>query len=79
MGDHLKDVMLRAAADMRALRRENEVMRAKLDGFDLAVQLLYATPPQKHGIGMSEDMAWRLEREAEQIAINESNRQATGE
>lgn len=66
MNERLKNVMLQAAGQMRALRRENEILRAKVETFHLCASMALARP-QDHGglMGAEEDFAWRLEREAE--------------
>lgn len=55
-------VLAQAREEIRTLRKENEIMRARWEGVDIAMQLLYATPPNKAGIGMGEDIAWRIDQ-----------------
>jgi hypothetical protein len=54
--------MSQASADIKQLRRENEIMRARWEGVDIAMQLLYATPPTPKSIGISEDIAWKIDK-----------------
>lgn len=50
-----------AARELRSLRRANELMAARLDTFDKCI-LLLQTIPVYQGQGMSEDLAWKIER-----------------
>jgi len=54
-----------AATEIRFLRRSNELMAARLRGFDDALQLLNATPPTERGECAAIDAAYHAEREAE--------------
>jgi len=53
------------------LRRENEILRAKVEVMDLFACVLHTTPA-RHSQGMSEDVAWALERKLAEIAREES-------
>lgn len=49
-----------AIDEIARLRRENEILRAKVDTFELAGRLLSAQVPY-FAVTMGEDIAWRLE------------------
>lgn len=59
-----KHLLLQAAAEIRQLRRVNEILQAKVDTMDLFAMVL-VTQPTRQSIGMGEDIAWKLEREHE--------------
>lgn len=42
------------------LRRDNELMAAKLEGIEMAFALVKAKPPEPRGVGMEEDSVWAL-------------------
>jgi hypothetical protein len=58
----VKNVLAQAREEIRTLRKENEIMRARWEGVDIAMQLLYATPPTKGGVAMGEDIAWKIDQ-----------------
>lgn len=47
--------------EINCLRRQNEVMRAKLEMFD-SMMLLFTTEPYRKGQGMSPDLVAGIER-----------------
>lgn len=53
-------LMLQGAEEIRHLRRTNEILSAKVDLF---AQVLN-TQPATRGVGMTEDIAWKLEKRA---------------
>ena len=60
--DHIVIRHLRGAADeIRKLRHENEVLRAKDEAFQLAGRLLDASLKQP-GMTLSVDIVWEIER-----------------
>jgi hypothetical protein len=63
-----------AATEIRSLRRSNELMRARLQGIDDALQLMNATPPTRHGEGAAPDIAWALDRHVEQLEEQDAER-----
>lgn len=65
MDKELINLLEDAEREIRSLRRQNELMKARLDGFDSALQLLHAYPPAQGEHGMCEDIAWKLNRAAE--------------
>lgn len=62
MDRELENLLLQSKHEITNLRKENEVMRARLEGIDIAMQLLYAAPPTKGGVGMGEDLAWKIDK-----------------
>lgn len=67
--DKLDEVYLlnSAAIEIKSLRRQNEILQAKVSVMDLFAAALHAQPnygPQ----GMSVDVAWQLEQRAEKIS-----------
>lgn len=54
--------MLREAAnEIKTLRRQNELMSARLDVFDSMMAVLH-TPIAKKSQGMSPDLVWQIEK-----------------
>lgn len=69
MDTHL---LRQAAHEIRQLRRTNEVLQAKVDTMDTLAAFLFATPPSR-GVGMSEDIAWQLDRLVEKLNAKEGS------
>lgn len=61
MTPELKGLLQDAAHEIRALRRERDLLQAKVDGFELAGAMLFARP-QEPNRGESIDVAWQLDR-----------------
>lgn len=78
MKQHELRRLLEAAGDeIRTLRRSNEVMSGQLDIvfiFDRAIRASFTTPSQ----GYAEDVAWKLDKAAMEIAT-ESDKNPKGE
>lgn len=55
--------------EIKQLRKENDIMRARLDMFDSVMMLLHSTPAHK-SVGMAEDVTWKIEKF---LAENENN------
>jgi hypothetical protein len=53
-------LLLKAAEEIKTIRRQNELMAARLDVFDKMILLLH-TPPNYPGHGMGEDIAWQID------------------
>lgn len=62
MTPDVRNTLAQAREEIRTLRRENDIMRARWEGVDIAMQLLYATPPQSKGVTMGEDIAWKIDQ-----------------
>lgn len=61
--------MKEAAAEIRSLRRQIELKDARLDMFDQMMVLLHSEPARRTGMGMSPDIAWELDRMAENAIV----------
>ena len=61
-----KRLLESAAFEIRDLRRQRDLLQAKVDGFELAGAFLFAKV-RESSQGMSEDIAWACEKEAQRI------------
>lgn len=68
----LERLLKKASEDIRFLRQQNMLMRAKLDGLEMAMTLVRATAPDR---GYSEastiDVAWEIDRAVEALNSGE--------
>lgn len=62
--DEDKRTMQQAAEEIRQLRRENEILGAKVEVMEL-FGLVFRTQPNYGNRGMSEDVVWKIERAIE--------------
>lgn len=62
----MEDLLLTAAAEIRELRRRNELLAAKVDVMDLFRCVLF-TQPSLTSYGESEDIAWKLDQKVEEL------------
>jgi hypothetical protein len=67
VNDEIKSTLESAAFEIRDLRRQRDLLQAKVDGFELAGALLFARV-QEPSRGMSEDIAWKCEKMAQRLA-----------
>lgn len=51
-----------AREELSRLRRSNEVLAAKVSGFEMAHRLFAAWPSTGETVGMGEDVVWRIEK-----------------
>lgn len=51
-----------AAMEIRTLRNQNQLMRARLDMFDTLMTVLHTEPARGAGVGMSPDVVWEIEK-----------------
>jgi hypothetical protein len=65
MAPELKNLLQSAAHEIRDLRRQRDLLQAKVDGFEMASQFLNAQIRQTSQ-GMSIDVAWELDRACEE-------------
>lgn len=59
----MRNVLAQASAEIKTLRRANEILQAKVDTMDLLAAMVFSVPPQQRSVGMGEDVAWRLDQE----------------
>lgn len=57
-----------AALEIKSLRKQNELMAARLDVFDKMILLLH-TPPNYQSHGMSEDLVWKIEKHIQETDV----------
>lgn len=57
-----KELLQRAASEIKSLRREREIMKAKLDMFDAIMSALHGKPAYQSEGAMSPDIVWEIER-----------------
>lgn len=62
----MKHLLLEAREEITRLRRENEVLRAKVETMELFAQTL-RTQPYYEPMGMAEDVVFKLSREVQKI------------
>jgi len=55
-----------AANTIRNMRRENEILRAKVDTMNIFATMLGAIVPRQ-SVGMEEDISYKLDKRAEEI------------
>jgi len=58
-----------ASFEIKRLRKENEVMGARLDMFDSIMALLHTDIARKQ-VGMTEDLVWKIEKHLEKYKAN---------
>lgn len=56
-----KNLLTNAREEILQLRRQNEILSAKVEMVDLFACVLH-TKPAEHSQGMAEDVAWRLQQ-----------------
>jgi hypothetical protein len=56
-----QELLQRAAAEITSLRRQNEIMSARLSTFD-SMMVLFNTEPRYPSQGMSEDVVWQINK-----------------
>lgn len=60
------ELLKSATLEIKGLRSQNQIMKARLDMFDDCVALLSARV-ERSGIGMAPDLVWEIERHIETI------------
>lgn len=68
------EMMKRASAEIKALRRRIEALEPKADAYDNIAAVLRLLP--RPSVGMSEDLAWRLDRRVEELMAAKLNKGA---
>jgi hypothetical protein len=62
----MKHLLNNAMYEIRDLRRRNEILSAKVEVMDLFA-LVLNTSPARQSIGMSEDVAWALQKKIDEL------------
>ncbi|MDB5522804.1 MAG: hypothetical protein JWM58_567 [Rhizobium sp.] len=62
----MKELLEKASAEIRMLRRQNELLAARVEVMDLFACVLH-TRPAGVSMGASEDIAWALDRAAAEV------------
>jgi hypothetical protein len=62
----MKHVLAGAIEEIRSLRRQNEILRAKVEVMDLFALTLNTTPNYR-STGMAPDIAWELQHEIDKL------------
>lgn len=62
----MKQLLEQARQEIIALRRQNEILSAKVEMVDLFACVLH-TQPARHSVSMGEDIAWKIERALEEM------------
>lgn len=57
-----KELLERALAEIKGLRRQNEIMRARLDMFDNVMSALHGSPAREQNGLMHPDIAYEIEK-----------------
>lgn len=72
MKEQFVDLLQRSSNEIKSLRKENQLMRTRLDMFDSCMMLLTAHVRQEGG-GMSPDLVWEIDKyiEAQSKQINQ--------
>ena len=68
----MKDLLNDARNETLSLRRENEILRAKVDTMELLAGFLHAQLPVRN-IGMTQDVAWMLQKEIDKLNAKEAS------
>lgn len=59
------ELLQEASNEIKSLRKQNELMGARLDMFD-SMMLIFRTQPNYGSQGMSEDLVWKIDKHLEQ-------------
>ena len=70
-----KELLQLASSEIKSLRRQNEIMSARLDMFDNMMCILYATPGRENGKGMMHpDVVFEIEKVLSEDKDKEDNK-----
>lgn len=72
MTEETKDILLRAVDEITSLRRQNELMNAKLEMFDSLMLVLNTQPAYPRTQGMSPDIVWEMRKLASKETTTKS-------
>lgn len=62
----MKDLLISARAEILELRRQNEILAAKVETMELFATV-FRTQPNYNSQGMSVDVAWQLSKEIQTL------------
>lgn len=62
-----KELLERALSEIQQLRRQNELMNARLQMFDAVMSALHGQPAVDRAGGMVPDIAWDIQKRITQI------------
>ena len=74
----MKHLLNNAKHEIVTLRRENEILRAKVEMIELFSLILH-TKPAYPSQGMGEDVVWKITKQLEEIAKEETRNGAGAE
>jgi hypothetical protein len=57
-----KELLERALLEIQSLRRQNELMGARLSMFDAVMSALHGSPASEHRGALSPDIAWDIQK-----------------
>jgi len=57
-----KEILERALGEIKGLRRQNEIMNARLSMFDAVMSALHGTPAHEQRGAMAPDIAYEIEK-----------------
>lgn len=63
-----KELLERALSEINGLRRQNEMMRARLDMFDAVMSALHGQPAREGTGLMSPDIAYEIKKHLDEAA-----------
>lgn len=58
----LTQLLVSAQQEVVTLRRQNEILNAKVQMIDLFACVLHTTPARGSGVGMGEDVVWAINK-----------------
>lgn len=68
------EMMARCVSEIRELRRRIDQLQPKADAYDNIAAILHLLPRQ--GVGMAEDLVWRLEKRMLELQKEREDREA---
>jgi hypothetical protein len=71
----MKDLLNDAKLEILELRRENEILRAKVKTMDTLAAIFFTAPPSQ-GYGAKVDVAWELQKQIDALAADEKDKPA---
>lgn len=74
-----KELLTRAVHEISALRRDNEIMAARLSTLDTLTAFLFAVPPPQRGGVMSGDIVYEIHRHLAEEKARQEQEAADGE